>query len=149
MCDVLSCVVTMHPRAVPAINEMWTLADLPRYEHDREENRNRVVVLEPLRTHNKVVRLLRSYLDPSRSAPAAHPLHPFTDEAIDAILTRSDGKPRDILRLAHELVQTGATENWDEIDGAAAARVLDTISFDDDLDLPTPGTATAGMFVDR
>jgi hypothetical protein len=32
MSDMLSCVVTMHPRATQAIGEMWRLADLPSYD---------------------------------------------------------------------------------------------------------------------
>ena len=43
MCDMLSCTVTMHPRATQAIGDMWRLADLPSYDHDRQENRHHVV----------------------------------------------------------------------------------------------------------
>src|SRR6185295_16246928 len=43
MSDMLSVVVTMHPRATQAIGEMWALADLPSYDYSRSENDQRVV----------------------------------------------------------------------------------------------------------
>ncbi len=35
MCDMLSCIATMHPRATQAIGDMWRLADLPSYDPGR------------------------------------------------------------------------------------------------------------------
>lgn len=142
MADMLSVVVTMHPRAVLAIAEMWQLADLPSYEHDRQENKHRVVVLERVGSVDKATRLLRQYLDGFRNekAPAdLDPLAPFTSEAVEAIFSRSDGKPRDILRKANALVESGGEENWDTISGDRAARLLDTFALDDeDDDLLSP-----------
>ena len=46
MADMLTVVVTLHPRAAQAIGEMWRLADLPELRnHDRVENDRHVVVL--------------------------------------------------------------------------------------------------------
>ena len=67
MSDMLCCVVTMHPRATLAIGDMWRMADLPSYDHDRQENRHRVVILEKLESAEKTRTLLRRYLDPARS----------------------------------------------------------------------------------
>jgi len=39
MADMLTCVVTLHPRAEQAIGEMWRLADLPNFAPDRAEER--------------------------------------------------------------------------------------------------------------
>jgi hypothetical protein len=144
MADMLSVVVTMHPRAVPAIAEMWQLADLPSYEHDRQENRHRVVIIEKVSSLEKAERLIQSYLNGFRTLEVPEgldPLFPFTHDAIEAVFTRSDGKPRDILRKANALVETGAGENWDLIDGDRAGRLLDTFSLDDDDDLLTPAGA--------
>ena len=145
MADMLSVVVTMHPRAVLAIAEMWQLADLPSYEHDRQENKHRVVVLERVSSVDKATRLLRQYLDGFRSekAPAdLDPMTPFTPEAIEAIFSRSDGKPRDILRKANALVESGGQENWQEITGDHAAQLLDTFALDDEADdLLSPAAA--------
>lgn len=136
MGDMLSCVVTMHPRATQAIGDMWRLADLPSYEHDREENRHRVVIMQPLRKVEDAQTLLRQYLEQARSAPApeGQPLYPFTEAAVEAIHIRSDGKPRDILRKANALIEAGSEENWDVIDGDKAAQILDSFAASDNED---------------
>jgi hypothetical protein len=147
MADMLSVVVTMHPRAVPAIAEMWQLADLPSYEHDRQENRHRVVVLDKIRSTERTERLLRRYLDGFRSPSAPSdidPLAPFTEDAIEVLFTRSDGKPRDILRKANSLVERGAEENWDKITASRAAEVLDSFVDDEADDLLGPNAAVSG-----
>jgi hypothetical protein len=147
MADMLSVVVTMHPRAVPAIAEMWQLADLPSYEHDRQENRHRVVVLDKIHSAERTELLLRRYLDGFRSPTAAadlDPLTPFTTEAIEVLFTRSDGKPRDILRKANSLIEQGAEENWDTINAERAAEVLDSFVDDEGDDLLGSAAAVSG-----
>jgi hypothetical protein len=143
MCDMLSCVVTMHPRATQAIGTEWRLADLPSYDHDREENRHRIVILQALQSLEQVRDLLSKYLTEYRTEdpPSKYPAYPFTQEAIEALHARSGGKPRDILRKASALVETGAEENWDLIDGKRAARVLDSLAMDDEDTFRTPSTA--------
>ena len=133
MCDMLSCVVTMHPRATQAIGTEWRLADLPSYDHDREENRHRVVILRSLEDIDHVNGLLLSYLKAFRTEdpPEDLPLHPFTAGAVKALHGRSGGKPRDILRKASALIETGAEENWEVIDGQRAIHVLDSLAEDD------------------
>ena len=133
MCDMLSCVVTMHPRATQAIGTEWRLADLPSYDHDREENRHRVVILRSLEDIDHVNGLLLRYLEAYRTEdpPQDIPLHPFTAEAVEALLGRSGGKPRDILRKASALIETGAEKNWEVVDGQKAIHVLDSLAADD------------------
>lgn len=133
MCDMLSCVVTLHPRATLAIGEMWRLADLPSYDYDRDENRPRVVVLERLGA-TKARALVNTYVEAARASKdhSRDPLFPFTSEAVDAICKRADGKPRDILRKAFALVEMGSEENWSIIDGQLAARVLDSFTAADE-----------------
>ncbi len=128
MGDMLSCIVTMHPRATQAIGDMWRLADLPSYDHDREENRHRVVIMQPLRSPDEAVTLIQQYLDYFRTGPAPkdQSLHPFTLPAIEAIFVRSDGKPRDLLRKANALFEAGGEENWDVIDEKRTIRLLDS-----------------------
>ena len=147
MADMLSVVVTMHPRADPAIAEMWQLADLPSYEHDREENSHRVVVLDKIHSAERTERLLRKYLDGLRAPSAAadlDPLTPFTTDAIEVLFTRSDGKPRDILRKANSLIERGAEENWETINAERAAEVLDSFVDDEGDDLLGPAAAVSG-----
>ena len=142
MCDMLSCVVTMHPRATQAIGDAWRLADLPSYDHDREENRHRVVILKSLDDVARVKDLLSSYLQAFRTEepPQGEPLHPFTDEAVEALHARSGGKPRDILRKANALVETGAEGNWQVIDGKRAIGVLDSLAADDTTAYDVPSS---------
>lgn len=145
MSDMLSVVVTMHPRATQAIGEMWHLADLPSYDYARDENRHRVVVLEPLHSRDEVAALLQNYLDRFRSdAATERGLYPFTNDAIDVILTRSDGKPRDVLRKANALIEAGGEENWDLINGDLAARLLDSFAADADDEFLSPAGRGAG-----
>ena len=142
MCDMLSCVVTMHPRATQAIGNEWRLADLPSYDHDREENRHRVVILRSLEDIEHVNGILLSYLRAFRTEepPEDLPLHPFTTDAVEALHGRSGGKPRDILRKASALIETGAEENWDVIDGQKAIHVLDSLGEDEgeEYEVPAP-----------
>lgn len=133
MADMLTCVVTLHPRAEQAIGEMWRLADLPNFAPDRAENESRVVVLDPIEDPERAKTLLRPYLDEARTAPAPDDqlFAPFTDDAIDMLLDRSNGKPRDLLLKAYALIDHGASKNWDRIDGARAAGVLDSLTAPD------------------
>jgi hypothetical protein len=70
--------------------------------------------------------------------------NPFTADAVEAIRTRSDGKPRDILPRAHALVERGSEENWDLIDAPHATAILDSFTLADDDDfLSSPRQAAA------
>ena len=153
MSDMLTCIVTMHPRATLAIGDMWRLADLPSYDPDRAENRHRIVVLERVQDTGKARILLRQYLDAARSGPPpdGNEVHPFDDDAIGVLLNRSDGKPRDLLRKANSLISEGAVQNWDIITGDRTAKLLDTftdVSEDDDgvpYEAPSVGPDWSGM----
>lgn len=144
MADMLSTVVTLHPRAAQAIGEMWRLADLPNFATDRVENQPRIVVLEPLETVEQTAALLRPYLDAARKedepAPAS-PFAPFAEEVIDLLFDRSHGKLRDVLRKANALIERGSHQNLEVIDGPAAAAVLDSLAFDEDEGLEVPVAA--------
>jgi hypothetical protein len=146
MADVLSTVVTLHPRAAQAIGEMWRLADLPNFAPDRVENQPRIVVLEPLETSDQASDLLRPYLQAARKPEAPPPgseFAPFADEVIELLLDRSHGKPRDVLRKANALIERCSRQNLEVIDGPAAAAVLDSLTFDEDVELAVPVAAEA------
>ena len=139
MSDMLTCVVTMHPRATRAIGEMWYLADLPSYEHDRLENRHRIVVLDAVKSKEKARILVKRYIDEARTEPPpdGNDIYPFSEEVIEALYIRSEGKPRDLLRKANALVIEGAEQNWDVITGDRAEALLDSFAVDDDDDFPS------------
>lgn len=133
MADMLTTVVTLHPRAAQAIGEMWRLADLPNFAPDRDENRPRVVVLEALETRDRAAKLLQPYLQAARrDASGDNSFAPFTDDAIDVIFDRSHGKPRDLLRKAHALVQQAAEANVETITAEFAAPILDSLALTED-----------------
>lgn len=140
MADMLSTVVTLHPRAAQAIGEMWRLADLPNFAPDREENRPRVVVLEALGTQAQAEQLLQPYLEAARKEEAeAGSMAPFTPDAIEVLFDRSHGKPRDLLRKAHALIQSASDDNVDVITAAHAAPVLDSLVIAEEEVLPSLG----------
>lgn len=150
MADMLSVVVTMHPRAALTIGTAWELADLPTFEVS-EANKHRVVTLPPLRNAEQAARLLAPYLHAARRGDgdrAGDDLYPFTRDAVAAIFARSNQKPRDVLRKAHGIVDAAAAENIDVIDGEAVTRYLDALGpeTDDDIGPAMPGpTATSSL----
>lgn len=147
MADMLSVIVTMHPRAALTIGQAWGLADLPTFEVS-EANKHRVVVLHPLKDAAQASRLVSAYLDAARkddSERSPGDLFPFNTEAIESIFTRSNRKPRDVLRKAHGLIEAGAADNLDLIDADAVARFLDALGpeTDDNLGPVIAGPATS------
>jgi hypothetical protein len=146
MADMLSIVVTMHPRAALTIGTAWELADLPSFEIS-EANKHRVVVLPPLRNVDMATQLLTTYLYAARKNPAEHEhddLFPFTPQAVAALFSRSNRKPRDVLRKAHGLVEAAAGDNLEQVDEDAVTRYLDALGPDTDDDLgPVVSTATS------
>jgi hypothetical protein len=150
MADMLSVVVTMHPRAALTIGTAWELADLPTFEIS-EANKHRVVVLPPLPSVDAARKLLLRYLAAARKDGADRAdddLHPFTDEAITALFDRSNRKPRDILRKAHGLVESAAGDNVASIDDEAVARYLDALGPDTDDDIGPVVTTPMSSAVD-
>lgn len=141
MSDMLSVIVTMHPRATAAIADMWALADLPSYDYARAENGQRVVVLETMKTVDQARDLLVPYLNEFRSGGehANEPLFPFTGGSVRAILEHTSGKPRDILRTAAALIDKGAEANWDIIDEADTAKFLESYALDEADHIWAPG----------
>ena len=129
MADMVSVVVTMHPRALASIEEFWQLADLPSLRVD-EANRHIVVVMPPLGTHGQAKRLLAAYINAARrdGATAHDALSPFTEDAIEELWSHSTKKPRDLLRKAQKMITFAATENLVKIDAAAVESRLALIT---------------------
>ena len=125
------------------------MADLPSYEHDRLENRHRIVILERVQSKEKARILVKRYIDEARTSPPpdGNDIYPFSEDAMEALYVRSDGKPRDLLRKANALVLEGAEQNWDIITGDRAEALLDSFAVDDEDDFPS--TVGANWAVDR
>jgi hypothetical protein len=76
---------------------------------------------------------MQPYLQAARREGAdADSLAPFSDEAIDVLFDRSHGKPRDLLRKAHALIQQGSDANIDVITAEYAAPILDSLAMSDE-----------------
>lgn len=133
MADMISVVVTMHPRALASIEEFWQLADLPSLRVD-EANRHIVVVMPPLGTLDQAKRLLTAYLKAARRDEASpdDALAPFTEDAVEELWTHSTKKPRDLLRKAHKMITFAAEENLEVIDAAAVDSHLTLLTAGDD-----------------
>lgn len=133
MADMISVVVTMHPRALASIEEFWQLADLPSLRVD-EANRHIVVVMPPLGTLDQAKRLLTAYLKAARRDDASpdDALAPFTEDAVEELWTHSTKKPRDLLRKAHKMITFAAEENLEVIDAAAVDSHLTLLTAGDD-----------------
>lgn len=135
MADMLSTIVTLHPRAEVAIGDMWRLADLPDFDPNRSRNARHVVILREIADPERVKKLLKPYLKESRRDGAKtrkSPLFPFTDAAVEEILNLTSGKPRDLLRAAYALVETGAAENWEKIDASHVGATLTSLEIAED-----------------
>jgi hypothetical protein len=135
MADMISAVVTMHPRALAFIEEFWQLADLPSLRVD-EANRHIVVVMPPLSTLEQATRLLTAYMAAARHATEDLApddlLSPFTGDAVEELWRHSTRKPRDLLRKAHKMITFAAAENLPKIDAAAVEAHLALLTADDD-----------------
>ncbi|WKX72375.1 hypothetical protein [Streptomyces sp. XD-27] len=149
MADMLSVVVTMHPRAALTIGTAWDLADLPTFEIT-ETNKHRTVVLPGLRSVEAATKLVETYLGAAVKHGADREpgdLAPFTKEAVAALFSRSSRKPRDVLRKANGLVEAASADNLDVIDEAAVDRYLDALGPDFE-DGSVPGTAGGAASLD-
>ena len=150
MADMVSVVVTMHPRAAATIGTAWELADLPTFEIS-EANKHRVVELHLLGNASQATRLLNAYIDAARKEQSDRPVgdvYPFTNEAVDAIFSRSNRKPRDVLRKAHGLIEAAAADNLDSIDADDVVRYLDAIAPDTEEDVAAPVSGTGASAPD-
>lgn len=144
MANMVSVVVTMHPRALASIEEFWQLADLPSLRVD-QANRHIVVVMPPLGTHTQAKRLLAAYVNASRrnETSASDGLSPFTEDAVEELWSHSTKKPRDLLRKAHKMITFAAEENLEMIDAGAVESHLALITTgDDEIISERPSTIT-------
>ncbi|WP_318202136.1 hypothetical protein [Streptomyces sp. SCL15-4] len=142
MADMLSVVVTMHPRAALTIGTAWELADLPTFEIS-EANKHRIVVLPALRDLDAAVKLLSKYLAAARKNEdrSRGDVYPFTMDAVAALFSRSNRKPRDVLRKAQGLIEAASGDNLVTIDERDVVRYLDAVGPDTEEDI---GPVVAG-----
>lgn len=130
MADMLSVVVTLHPRAAQVIGTEWRLADLPSFNHADPQNDRLVCVLREithLREAECAAQTLSRRCAKGRRITARRPLplHGRRDRGrAPAIGWQAARHPATRTRPD----RTAAEENWDIIDAAHASQVLDAIA---------------------
>ncbi|MGW9453041.1 hypothetical protein [Streptomyces sp. NPDC055632] len=119
MADMVTMVVTMHPRASLTIGTAWALADLPAFELT-EANKQSTVKLPALGDVSQAAQLLKPYLAAATKdgveREEGDEFFPFSKEAIACLFDYSTRKPRDVLRKAHSVFETAAAENLARIE---------------------------------
>ncbi|MFF1418288.1 hypothetical protein [Streptomyces sp. NPDC058280] len=127
MADMMTVVVTMHPRAAVTIGNAWALADLPVFALT-DQNERSTVKLSALRDAERAAQLLRPYLLAATKLDGFRPgdeLFPFTQDAISCLFGRSNRKPRDVLRKAHAVLDAAAVRNLERIEAEDVLRYFD------------------------
>lgn len=138
MADMLTVIVTMHPRAAITIGSAWEQADLPSFALT-DQNERSTVKLSALRDAGQAAQLLRRYLMAAAKPEVSRPdddLFPFSYDAIACLFSLSSRKPRDVLRKAHAVLDAAAVRNLERIEAedvlgyfdAAAPRPRDSLS---------------------
>jgi hypothetical protein len=139
-----SFVFQLHPSAWNRLGDAWKHEDLKSLEWDNPLNASVVTVLAGLETFESA-RLLaeRCLNDPTVALPGRNGLNPFTDSAIRRIWEATKPRPRNFLRVLHELLQLGKDERQSIIDDAFIEPKLSRLASDAALDTET-ATATDG-----
>lgn len=111
-------ILTMHPRAYLAIEDIWLDARLPSLRPEDPGSGMRTVVLEGVKSGDDAVKLFESYLQNKQYRIKEHKnkLHPFTQEAIEYLREVWSGKPGYMLQSGHAILWRGAKENTPVID---------------------------------
>ncbi|MFF2702019.1 hypothetical protein ACFVUQ_27115 [Streptomyces cyaneofuscatus] len=130
MADMVSIIVTMHPRAAMKIKNAWDQADLPSFE-DTDANNRSTVTLPGLQDVEEARKLLSKYMDAAVQPDSGREpgsLHPLTEDAVAVLLSHSTRKPRDVLRMAHSVLEEAAARNLEVVGVEQVRRLLDTIT---------------------
>jgi hypothetical protein len=135
--DMASYVLTMHPAAARSVEEYWSLARLPKIDHLLKQNERITVILKPLKRLEDAEKLLLGYMGKFRlQGSGFDPLHPFNRAAVGVLLEMSGGRPGQMLRRAHELIEVGARNGWARIGEPEARSITQDIRADEDVQTP-------------
>lgn len=125
--EMSSFIFQMHIRAEEAIENIWTNEDLPSLSFNKKINGARIVYLVGLRTTAEAVDLVTHYLDKCRKegVKVPNPLHPFTEDVIEAVRLAANGNPREFLESLFDILNQAEAENQKKIDLTFVQRLLD------------------------
>jgi hypothetical protein len=116
--EMSSFIFQMHIRAEEAIENIWINEDLPSLSFSKRINGARIVYLEGLGTTDEAVELATHYLDQCRmpDVKIPNPLHPFTEEVIEAVRLAVKGNPRSFLESLFNILNQAESQNEKKID---------------------------------
>jgi hypothetical protein len=125
--EMSSFIFQMHIRAEEAIENMWNNEDLPSLSFSKRINGARIVYLKGLGTTAEAVDLATHYIDQCRmpDAKIVNPLHPFTEDVIEAVRLAVNGNPRSFLEALFNILNQAELQNQKKIDLMFVQPLLD------------------------
>jgi hypothetical protein len=134
--EMSSFIFQMHIRAEEAIENIWTNEDLPSLSFSKRINGARIVYLKGLGTTAEAVDLATHYLDQCRipDVKIPNPLHPFTEDVIEAVRSAVNGNPRSFLESLFDILNEAESQNEKKIDLTFVQPLLEDGGEDDHED---------------
>ena len=114
-----SFVFQLHPDAYEKLRRPWVAEELPALDWDDELNGPVVVVLKGLTQFSTAKLLAEKILNHEEFATSNHKgIKPFTEKALQLVWEATKPKPRDYLRVLHQLLRLGKDQHATTIDDA-------------------------------
>jgi hypothetical protein len=118
-------VLTMHPEAARQIENFWSEARLPELDPTAKRTRRTAVIMRTVRSREEAAQVYLNYSIQARIPNAdVAPLHPFDDSTLDVLVEISGGRPGQMLKFAHDLIEEGAQEGHSVISSKEAEDIL-------------------------
>jgi hypothetical protein len=118
-------VLTMHPEAARQIESFWSEARLPELDPMARRTRRTAVIMNPVKSREDAAQVYLNYSTKARVPESdVPPLHPFDESALDVLVEMSGGRPGQMLKFAHDVIEEGAQEGFDVITGKEAHDIL-------------------------
>jgi hypothetical protein len=135
-----SFVFQLHPDAYEKLRRPWVAEELPALDWDDELNAPVVVVLKGLTQFATAKLLAEKILNHEEFATHNHKgIKPFTEKALELVLEATKPKPRDYLRVLHQLLRLGKEQHASTIDDAFVkpkiARILTSVREEEEGEL--------------
>lgn len=131
-----SFVFQLHPDAYEKLRRPWVAEELPALDWDDELNEPVVVVLKGLTQFSTAKLLAEKILSHEKFTTRTHKgVKPFTEKALQLVWEATKPKPRDYLRVLHQLLRIGKEQQATVIDEAFVtpklSRVLTSVQEED------------------
>jgi hypothetical protein len=118
-------VLTMHPEAARQIEAFWSEARLPELDPTAKRTRRTAVIMRPVKSREEAAQVYLNYSKAERIPDSdVSPLHPFDDSALDVLVDVSGGRPGQMLKFAHDLIEEGAQDGYSVITSTEARDIL-------------------------